>query len=181
MSRDLIGLLPGYYGGSPPMTELQRVLSLFMAQAEEDRDYILDQIWPQTASGDGLAIWETAYGIPVDISKDLDYRRSRLLSKVRGQGTPTVALLQRVASSYVNGEIEIIEHNDEHYFVVKYTAEMGIPPNIDDLTAALLEIKPAHMEMVFEFLFRLWGELVARTWSSLAGFTWDQIRGGDIQ
>ncbi|MNP69599.1 hypothetical protein D3C76_1657190 [compost metagenome] len=32
---------------------------------------------------------------------------------------------------------------------------MGIPPNLDDLKAAIEEIKPAHMAVEFEFNYML--------------------------
>lgn len=180
MSYDLMVLLPNYYQSSAPVRELQRAIGTLVTQAGADKDFALQQLWPQTASGWGLEQWESAYGIEVDVSKDVDFRRTRVISKLRGQGTPTTELIQAVAASFVNGEVEIIEVQGEYYFTVKFVGRYGIPPNIDDLTAAINENKPAHLNFLYEYLFRTWGHVKAYTWDALAGITWQQLREGDI-
>ena len=176
---DLMLQLPEFYR-SVPMAELQRVLGEMCRQAGADLELTLRQLWPQTASSWGLELWETAYGIPVDVSKDLDFRRTRLLSKLRGQGTPTAELIRSVAASFANGQVDVVEHNDQYYFVVKFVSVMGVPPNIDDLTAAINEIKPAHLSLVYEYLFRQWGLLNPYTWGQLATRTWKDLREGQL-
>ncbi|OUO14938.1 putative phage tail protein, partial [Flavonifractor sp. An4] len=110
---DLMLQLPDLYR-SIPFAELQRVLGEICRRAGEDLDVTLAQLWPQTASGWGLELWETAYGIPVDLSKDEAFRRARVISKLRGQGTPTVELIQAVAASFANGQVEVVEHQDTY-------------------------------------------------------------------
>lgn len=176
---DLMLQLPDFYR-SVPFAELQRVLGEMVRRAGEDVDFTMAQLWPQTASGWGLAMWETAYGIPVDVTKDLEYRRTRLLSKLRGQGVPTISLVRAVAASFANGEVEVIEHNDQYYFVVKFVSILGVPPNIDDLTAAINEIKPAHFNFVYEYIFRQWGLFKTYTWGALESRTWKDLREGQL-
>lgn len=176
---DLMLQLPEFYR-SVPFAELQRVLGEMVRKAGEDVDFTLEQLQPQTASGWGLAMWETAYGIPVDVTKDLEFRRTRLLSKLRGQGTPTAELVRAVAASFANGEVDVIEHNDQYYFVVKFVSVLGVPPNIDDLTAAINEIKPAHLRYIYEYTYRQWGLLRPYTWGALAGRTWKDLREGQL-
>ena len=176
---DLMLQLPELYR-SIPFAELQRVLGEMCRRAGADLELTIRQLWPQTASGWGLELWETAYGIPVDLSKDLDFRRTRLISKLRGQGTPTVELIQAVAASFVNGQVEVVEHNDQYYFVVKFVSVLGVPPNIDDLTAAINEIKPAHFNFVYEYVFRQWGLFKPYTWGQLASRTWKDLREGQL-
>lgn len=176
---DLMLQLPEFYR-SVPFAELQRVLGEMVRRAGADVDFTLAQLWPQTASGWGLAMWEAAYGIPVEAAKDAEYRRSRIISKLRGQGTPTAELIRAVAASFANGEVEVIEHNDQYYFVVKFVSVLGVPPNIDDLTAAINEIKPAHFNFVYEYIFRQWGLFKTYTWGQLAGRTWKDLREGQL-
>ena len=54
--KPFIQELPRHYGRSPQDTELQRVLELMVAQAEADKDFTLEQLFPSTASGWGLEI-----------------------------------------------------------------------------------------------------------------------------
>lgn len=176
---DLMAKLPALYG-APPFAELQRVLGEGLRAAGEDVSFTLDQLWPQTASGWGLALWESAYGIPTELSKDLSFRRSRLISKLRGQGVPTRALIESVAASFVNGEVSISEDAAAHTFAVTFVSIIGVPPNIDDLTAAINEVKPAHLTFGYVYRYRTHRELSAYTHEQLSAYTHDQLRGGQI-
>ena len=176
---DLMLQLPEFYR-SVPFAELQRVLGEMVRRAGADVDFTLAQLWPQTASGWGLAMWETAYGIPVEAAKDAEYRRSRIISKLRGQGTPTAELIRAVAASFANGEVEVVEHNDQYYFAVRFVSVLGVPPNIDDLKAAVNEIKPAHLNCIYEYVYRQWGLFKPYTWGQLAGRTWKDLREGQL-
>lgn len=174
---DLIPQLPEFYR-SIPFSELQRVLGETCRRAGSDLEFTFQQFWPQTASGWGLELWETAYGIPIDVTKDVVFRRTRVISKLRGQGTPTVELIQAVAASFSNGAVDVVEHNDEFYFVIKFVSTMGIPPNIDDLTAAIREIKPAHLDFSYQYLLRTHAMLTPFTHDELAAYTHETLRGG---
>ena len=71
-------LLPALYRQTSEDTELQRVLTLMLEQAERDKDFTLEQLFPSTTSGWGLELWERAWGIPVDRTLS-DQRRRPLL------------------------------------------------------------------------------------------------------
>ncbi|HJB99149.1 MAG TPA: YmfQ family protein [Candidatus Flavonifractor merdavium] len=176
---DFILQLPEFYR-SIPFSELQRVLGETCRRAGADLEFTFQQLWPQTASGWGLELWETAYGIPIDVTKDVQFRRTRVISKLRGQGTPTVELIQAVAASFANGTVEVIEHNDEFYFVIKFVSILGVPPNINDLTAAINEIKPAHLKFIYEYTYRQWAGLKPYTWGQLINKTWKDLREGPL-
>lgn len=124
-----------------------------------------------------LPMWEAAYGIPSDPAKPIAERRSRLMSKMRGAGTTTAEMIRQVVASYANSDCEIVEHNDEYRFDVKFVGTVGIPPNMDDVRAALEEIKPAHLAYQFIYLFRTWNDLAGQTWGSYSGQTWGELKG----
>lgn len=177
---DLMVKLPAHYQNSPQMRELQRVIGLMGNDVEAARDELFAQLSPKTAYGWGLELWERAYGISVDLSKPLEYRRTRVVAKQRGRGATTVAMIQNVAESFTNGQVAIEEHNDESYFVVRFTSNYGVPPNIEDLRDAINEIKPGHLDWLFEYLYRTWGQLTPYTWGALAAHTWDELKGGTL-
>ena len=179
MSYDLMAMLPEHYGTPTEFVELQRVLGLMVNAAAGDTDLTLRQLFPTTASGWGLQLWEEAYGIPVDLSRPEEYRRTRIVAKLRGQGVTTVELIRDVAAAFVNGEVEVEEHNDEYYFIVRFVSIYGIPPNIDDLKRAIEEIKPAHLELIFEYKFHQWGDLRPYQWGQMAPYTWQGVLFGD--
>lgn len=150
-----------------------------MAAQEAAHDDFTAQLWPTTATW-GLAVWEEALGLATDAAKDTQYRRTRIVSKLRGSGPVTVEMLRNVAASFSGGEVEVIEYPEEYRFEVKFVGTIGIPPNMDDLSAAIEEVKPAHLAYTCVIVYRLWREIGGRTWGELAAHTWKDVKGGDI-
>lgn len=102
---------------------------------------------------------------------------SRITAKLLGQGTVTPALLRHVAASFTNGDVEIIERPEEYRFEVKFVSMAGIPPNMNDLKAAIEAIKPAHLVCGYLILYRTWGDVAAMTWGETALYTWEGLYG----
>ncbi len=172
-------LLPEDYKNSAQVIELQGAFEHWAAVLQAAKEDLFLQMNVETATW-GLTIWETALGLQTDVSKPYEYRRTRIMSKLRGAGTTTVAMMQNVAESFSNGEVAIIEYNSENRFEVKFIGTIGIPPNMEDLTAAIEEIKPAHLEYTFEYTYRTYGDLSAYTHATLSTYTHQQLREGVI-
>ena len=129
-------LLPERFSKSNEIVNFENAIESVMSIAEEKRDELMLQFNVDTATW-GLSLWEKQYGIETDILKDYDYRRSRIKSKMRGCGTTTIELIKNISESFVNGEVDIIEHNEEYYFEVVMVSVIGIPPNLEDLKLAI--------------------------------------------
>ncbi len=174
----LIDLLPPYYRGSEETLDLQNALNNQVLQVQTAKNNVFLQLNVETATW-GLDLWEKALGLETDVSKSYDYRRSRINSKMRAQGTTTVAMIKNVAESFSNGAVDIIEHNSEYRFDVKFTGTIGLPPNMDDLTAAIEEIKPAHLAYTYVFIYITWNnvEKYNHTWDvwDTRNLTWDEF------
>ncbi len=175
---NLIDYLPGFYAGSPEVVSLQAAIQTRAEALRAARDEFMAQLNVQTATW-GLDNWEQLLGI-TKAADSTDYRRSRILSKLRGAGTTTAAMIKNVAESFSNGEVEIIEDPASYSFAVRFTGTFGIPPNMDDLTAAIEEIKPAHLAYSYEYIFRLQSELAAYTHAQLGAYTYETLRGGEM-
>jgi len=176
---NLSDYLPKPYKNSPEAIELQAALQKWVDLLHADRGDLFEQFFIDSATW-GLKLWEEALGIPVDISRPLDFRRSRIESKLRGLGTTTKQMIENVAASFSNGEVEVIECNGEYRFDIKFVGTIGIPPNMDDLTAAIEEIKPAHLAFIYVYLYRTWAMVSHLTWDEAAAYTWDQLREGSL-
>ena len=171
--------LPDVYNSSPEVTEFQDALQFWADRMNTDKDDLLAQMHVDTATW-GLAFWERGLGLETDISKPYSFRRTRIKSKLRGFGTTTKELIQNVAAAFSNGAVEVTEHNDESYFEVTFSGSVGIPPNMDDLTAAINEIKPAHLDFFYVYIYRTWAMVSHLKWSEVAQYTWAQLREGSI-
>lgn len=128
----------------------------------------------------GLDLWEKQLGIEIDVAKDLDFRRSRILAKLRGTGTVTVAMIQNMAESFSDGTVDVVENPANFHFDVKFMGTIGIPPYMEDLTTALEEIKPAHLTYAFIYTYRTWHMVRAMTWAQAAEHSWRELKEGRL-
>ena len=175
----LIARYPDFYAASPQFVALQDAMEPDVLAAWQARDGLVDQLCVDTATW-GLQYWEQALGIPVEVEKSTAYRRSRIRSKLRGAGTTTVALIQNVAESYSNGAVDVIEHPAAYGLDIKFVGTIGIPPNMDDLTAALREIMPSHLHWDYIIIYNTWDAVKAHTWAELATHTWADVKESDL-
>ena len=59
---------------------------------------------------------------------------------------------------------------------MKFLSTIGVPPNLSDVTQAIEETKPAHLEYSYLILFVLHEELIQFTHHQLTEKTHEQIR-----
>ncbi len=172
----LIDMMRPNYKNSPQAAELQAALNKQTEKLMNTKDDMLAQLNVRTATW-GLGLWEKALGIVTDISKLPDFRRSRIESKLRSQGVTTKIMIKNVAESFSNGIVDVIEHAAEYRFDIKFIGTLGIPPNMDDLIAAIEEIKPAHLAYAFIYTYITWDsvERYNHTWDEweMKNLTWD--------
>ncbi|MEG1760965.1 MAG: putative phage tail protein [Hydrogenoanaerobacterium sp.] len=158
--------LPQCYENSPEVNDWQNALQLPVQELWTARDDFLLQLDIITATW-GLVLWEKMYGIVTDTKKQYDYRRTRIIAKIRGQGTATPQMLVNLASSFTNAEVTILEYPKGYHFNIKFVGKLGIPPNLDDLTAAVNEVKPAHLTFGYAYSFITVGQLCSITLAEL--------------
>lgn len=150
--------LPAYY-------EKSRVIQVDMNAKGVELDYftqalneVLNQFFVSTATW-GIEIWEKELDLTVDTSKPIEQRRSVVESKLRGAGKFSGQLVKNVAEVYDGGTVDVSFRPAEYAFTVRFIDTLGIPPNIDDLKAAIEEIKPAHMVVDYKYRYLLIREI----------------------
>lgn len=172
---NLMSLLPSVYDKNDTMKELQEILSSKINSLASNFDKTIDQCFVSTAT-DLLSRYEKVYGLSVDVSKSNEFRRERIKARAKGVGTVTKQMLKDVATSYSNGEVEVIENYEDCSFIVKFVGVKGIPANMADLTITIEEIKPAHLAFTFEYTYNTWNDISHMTWDEASAHTWDQLR-----
>jgi len=171
----LFSYMPGYYKTSKVIDNINNANAKELNTFSNNLDSLLKQFFIDTADF-SLGRWEKELGIDVNNNYNVEYRRSRILSKLRGQGTITVKLIKEVAESYNNGIVDVIEDNPSYSFTIKFISNKGVPPNLEDLKVAIEEIKPAHLEVVYEFTYNTWNMISGLIWSEAINKTWNQLR-----
>ena len=172
---NLMSRLPSYYLESNEVINIQNSIEKEGNLAQEAVEDLFLQLFIDSATW-GLDFWEILYGIKVNVSKDYGLRRSKIKSKMRGTGTTTVELIKNISESFVNGEVEVIEHNEEYYFEVKMVSVKGIPPNMQDLKDAIEEAKPAHLGVIYVILYNTHEDLKRLNHGQMAAYSHIDLR-----
>lgn len=144
----------------------------------QDLDETLDQYFASTATW-GLDIWENELGLTPALNQPDSERRDRILSRLRGTGTATIRIVKNVAESYDGGAIDVVEDHAVYTVSIVFVDTRGVPPNIDDLKAAVRAVVPAHLSLIYEFRYTLYGDLNgAYTYSelNLSGLTYGDLK-----
>ncbi len=171
----LLSYMPGYYKTSKVVDNLNNANALELNNYHQKLEEVFNQFFINTADF-SLEKWEKELGLVVDNSYNTEFRRSRIMSKIRGQGTVTINLIKAVSESYANGEVDVIENNSDYSFAVKFVGLKGIPPNLDDLKKAIEDIKPAHLAVVYEFTYNPWNYAKSFTWEDIKQNTWETLK-----
>jgi hypothetical protein len=169
----------------PRIYETSRVMgSILQAEGEElERlrqalDGTLDQFFARRVTW-GLDLWEEELALSPSPKQPFGERRDRIVSRLRGTGTATSRVIKEVSEAYDNGAIDVIENHAEYAVTIRFVDTLGVPPNIDDLLIAVRAVLPAHLDLLYEFNYFLWGDLDAENWTwgqlDALNLTWDQL------
>ena len=176
----LIKLLPDYYADNKTMVLLQSILSGQTEYLEGRLDQTVSDCFVSTAV-DTLTRLEQIMGIIPDVSKSNRYRRERIMAKIAGAGTTTASLIQSIAESYTNAQVELTEDFPRYTVTVRFTGTSGIPGNMDDIKASIEEAIPAHLQILYEYIFNTYGSVGTFTHAELAAYTHYKIRNGHLK
>ncbi len=176
--RKLIDYVPPYYDELLESSEILSAENAEVARLNASINDLLTQFNVATATW-GLREWERIVGITTDVSKPLGERRSVVIARLRGAGVVTVARVENVAEAFQGGDIEVVERYADYTIVLKFVSDYGVPSNIDDLTAILREIIPAHLAIEYEFKFVTY-DVLKRTYATYGavlstGFTYSEL------
>ena len=166
--------MPGYYRKSKAMNDLVHSIENEFERLKAETTLTENQFFV-ILSDRNIKNHEEDVGLVPDASADIETRRGRVLSKLRGTGTVTKTMMKNVAASFVNGDIEIIEYPSEYCFAVKFTSKTGVPYNIADIQAMIEEIKPAHLAVKYIFTYRLWQDILdeIQIWTTAKNYSWE--------
>lgn len=175
IKKNLMSYLPIYYNGNNIMTNIQNSISIELDELEVLTTDTLQQLFVETATW-GLKLWETELGIPTDTNKSEETRRTSIMAKIRGVGVTTPKALEDLAELFSGGQALVYEFPDEYKFIVKFIGVRGIPSNIEGLTAAIEDIKPAHLTFGYKYTYLIWYEAATYLWDEAGEMTWDRFR-----
>lgn len=172
----MLTYLPGYYQSSRVMRAIVQAQGAEIDKLRQAMDETLDQFFVNTATW-SLGDWESELGLPEAPAQPDSERRARIISRIRGTGTCTIKLVKEVAESYDNGTVDAIQDHEGYTVIIQFIDTRGVPPNLDDMKAALRAVVPAHLEIQYEFRYLVWDDLDAQVLTEdqrdAMNLTWD--------
>lgn len=168
--------LPAYYRKSKVFSDIERSVKNEFERLRNEIEITENQFFVILTDRD-IKTHETEVGLTPGLSADIETRRGRILSKLRGTGTVSKTMMKNVAASFVNGDIEIIEYPSEYCFAVKFTSRTGVPYNLADIQKVIEDIKPAHLAVEYIFTYRLWQDVMdaLQLWETVNTYTWGSL------
>jgi hypothetical protein len=174
-----LSYLPSLYETSRVMQTILQGQGVELDALRQAIDETLNQFFARTATW-GLDLWEEELGLTPAPDQPDSERRDRIVSRIRGTGTCTISVVKQVAEAYDQGAVEVTEQPALYQVTVAFVDTRGVPPNIDDLKAAVEAVIPAHLQVAYQFLYTTWTEFdsFALTWDQVKalGITWDQLK-----
>lgn len=164
--------LPDTYVSSRTVGELISALGRDFDMVRGAVWSVLEQFFPQTV-GFAIPSYEWENGLPIAPAFDLQTRRSRVLARTRGFDTSTKVQVQRIANSFQNGRVLVIEDPERYTLILRFVDVRGEPPELGELVKAVKEILPWHLYLKIERTYTIWDMI--DDLNGGAGETWDQF------
>ncbi len=137
--------VPSFLSGDKILSKVYEEQQKQVDSTNEDIQDLTNQCFVETATW-GLDTWEKELGIQSNIGDSYSIRRSRILAKLRGQGTTTIEAIKNICKSFVE-DVEVIEHNPEYYFQINLLSHSGFSKGFDTLYDSVREVKPSHLNV----------------------------------
>lgn len=106
-----------------------------------------------TLTPDGVEYFEKLLKITPTQGQSLEDRRSVIRAKWLSKNHSSIGLIQIVCDAWKNGEV--VADFVSGKLQIKFVGEYGVPQDLDSLTSAIDEIKPAHIPFVLLYKYLL--------------------------
>lgn len=130
-----------------------------------------DQFFVSTATW-SLDQYEAEYGIKLVDGGTNAERQNNIMAKMRGGIGCNPTTIQNVLSSY-GYNTQIIEDYANYQFTIKFIDFKGIPSNMGDLKLLLQPMIPAHLNVIYQYLYNTYGTFNGN-------YTYDQLENSGL-
>ncbi len=158
--------VPSFLEEAEPLKSIYRATGKESGLYFEKIEDVLAQMYVETATW-GLSIWEKMLGIKSFTDSSFEMRREVIISKLRGIGTTSKEMIKILAASFSGGEVEVIELPEQYKFLIKFIGVLGTPENMDGLSKAINDVKPAHLWYEYAFRYYLVSDVNTMTIETL--------------
>ena len=175
----MIKHLPKYERSNKLITEILRVTAIELMELNIKAEQNYSELFIDTAIK-ALTLHE----------RDLNIGKGALTNRQRRElitahyrailEQTTDETIKNVASAFANGEVEINPTDTEGVFEIKFVSIIGIPDNMQGLMNTLDVILPAHLDVIYTYIYNTWDDISIKTWDELSIYTWDELSSEDV-
>lgn len=166
-SNTLLGYQPEYYKTSDVMKQINTANASELTILNNRVDLEYNNLYPDTADSNTLSRFEKDNGLDIIPSYDLEYRRTKIYSRMVGQGGFSVTIIKSVAESFNNGKVNVTLDLSNFQFTIKFISNVGIPSNMSDLEQAIEDIKPPYLQVNYTYSYLLVNDVNSMTINNL--------------
>lgn len=136
-----------------------------------ENDFLVDKIismikeFNVSTATTTLHRYEEQYALPQNPSITIEERRSRVKAKMRSNGVINKKTLQKIVNAWSNADVEVIEDFNNYTVTIEFVSVVGIPSRIEDVYAAVKEVIPAHLNVIYKFRFNTVKDLRETAWT----------------
>lgn len=174
----LISLINKLYRLDPWLNNLFDSAGMALSEVSGYLDIVWNNYFFDTCSETQLRDYEKEAAIVLPGGQTLDQRRSQLEAKWQGAGKCTLETMQAVCNSWRDATIKLEFVGGK--IRVTFISPIGVPPDLNALQKALEEVKPAHLAIEYQFMYKTWGTAKeAGAWSvhyDSGNGIWDDLR-----
>ena len=150
-SKNLINSLHRTQRKDPVTIEIMEAVESSFDDTLNDINDLKLQLDIDTATW-GLMVYEKELGIKTNLSQSYDTRRSIIKAKLRGAGKLDAVKIKMVADAWANGDCQVTFDGKLN---ISFDSIYGVPDNLIDLKNALEDVKPAHLGILYNFVYLL--------------------------
>ena len=167
----MIEKLPYYYRKSKVVEDLYAVVQ--KALAEVSSDISAEDLMLFITTTTDFTLHEKDAGLSA-ITADNETKRARILARIQGGGVLTKRALSELINIYDKTGTAITEDFSNYTVTITFTGRKGKPYNLDEIKAAVEEVKPAHIQIEYAFEKNTWEDLRIKlnTWGNAMALTW---------
>ena len=171
--EEMLKSLHKLFRKDPYINELLKAAGIDLDKISIEADGIKTEMFFDTMTEKGVSIYQKELDY-IPKSTSLESKRLEIEARWKVTGKCDLKLLQRIADTWRNGEIEVKFENA--VIKIKFISLIGIPSDLEVLKFSINEAKPAHLPIEYIILYRTWGMLNNRTWDDLKIYIWEELK-----
>lgn len=151
-SNTLLAYQVDYYRTSDVMKQINTANASELTKLNDRVNSEYNNLYPDSADSNTLSRFEKDNGLTILSNYDLDYRRSRLYSRMIGRNDFSVENIKNIAKLYKSYSTTVDLDLSNFKFAVNLNFTTGIPNNIENFEDIIEEIKPPYLEVKHNFI-----------------------------